>query len=342
MLDRTQLGIEEVESVLVSTHPGSALTVDERTDDTGTAQQIALAQLISHITEPLERDGLLIDTLLKHTQPEVSAVVLDDGVDLTLLEVDLHTVEGVIQHAVVLGLIDRYTMSVIADDDATKVVAVESGHWFGHRSLDMDEVIALQPEDTSIGGSHVDHAITILTKSGEDEVAAILQEAFHLFPIETDDALTIIDHPQTALLILNHGVDRMKAGQCPTYLSGMSRIVELHHTQSGSACQHIAVLTFQETGGIAAALLSLQVVHRHIIESLTIPSLQRAVHTKIKKPVAILHHGIHVIAGQFLISLILTTEHTELVTIVTVDTITRRRPDESIVIEVHLCDKTTG
>ena len=233
-------------------------------------------------------------------------------------------------------------MSVIANDDATKVVAVEGGHWFGHRSLDMDEVIALQPEDAGIGGSHVDHAIRILTEGGEVEVTTILQEAFHLFPIETDDALTIIDHPQTALLILNHGVDRMKAGQSPTYLSGVGRIVELHHTQSGGACQHIAVLTFQKTGGIAAALLSLEVMHRHITESLSIPGLQRAIHTKIKKPFAVLHHGIHVVAGQFLISLILTTEHTELVAIVTIDTVTRRRPDESIVIEVHLCDKTTG
>ena len=79
-----------------------------------------------------------------------------------------------------------------------------------------------------------------------------------------------------------------------------------------------------------------------MIEGTAIPGLQRTVHAEIEEAVAILHHGIHVVAGKSLVSLVLATEHTELVTVVTVDAVTCRSPDKSVMVEIYLSHKTTG
>ena len=119
------LGIQTIKPVFIGTDPPPALTIDKGADDTGAAYQIALTKLISHIAEAIKRDGLLVDTLLQHAEPEVTTGVFDDGVDLALREIDLLAVEGVIGQAVVPGLIDGYSLSVVADDDAAEVIAIE-------------------------------------------------------------------------------------------------------------------------------------------------------------------------------------------------------------------------
>ena len=200
----------------------------------------------------------------------------------------------------------------------------------------MYEAVALLFEYACIGGSHVDDTSMILTETGEVQVTLILQVTLHLLTIIADKTLAVVDHPQTSLAILNHSVDGMEISQSTTYLTGVGLVAELHDAETRCACQHIAILTLKETGSIATARLTLQISHRHMIEGLTIPSLQCSVHSKIKKSVAILHHGIHVVAGEFLVGLVLATEDTELVTVVTVDTVTRRGPDKSIMIEIYL------
>ena len=125
VFEHTMLAIETIEAVLISTYPSPTLTIDEGADDTGATQLVALALLIAHIAEALEGDRLFIDTFLQQTKPEVTTVIFSNGVDLALLEIDLHAVEGIVQYTVVLGLIDGETLSVVADDDTTVVVAVE-------------------------------------------------------------------------------------------------------------------------------------------------------------------------------------------------------------------------
>ena len=336
------LGIQAIKPVFIGTDPPPAMTINKGADDAGTAYQVALTELISHIVETVKRDGLLVDTLLKHAEPKVTTGILDDGVDLALREIDLHAVEGVIEQTVVLGLIDGYSLSVVANDNPAEVVAIKRRDGTRLRAFDMYEVIALLLEDTRIRCSDVDNAFRILTETGEDQVAAILQITLYLLSVETDQTFAVSHHPQAPFLIFNHGADGMKVGECASHLAGVRLVAELHHTETRGACQHIAVLTLEETVGITAAFLPPEVSHRHIIEGLAIPGLQRAVHTKIEKAVAILHHGVHIIAGKRLVGFVLTTEHTELITVVTVDTITRRRPDETIVVEVHLSHETTG
>ena len=122
----------------------------------------------------------------------------------------------------------------------------------------------------------------------------------------------------------------------------MGLISKLHDAQSGGSCQHVAIGTLEEAGGIATALLSLQISHRNIIEGTTVPRLQSTIHTKVEHTITILHNGIYVIAGKSFIGLILTTYHTELVSVVSIDTITGRSPQETLTINIHLRNKRTG
>ncbi len=65
----------------------------------------------------------------------------------------------------------------------------------------------------------------------------------------------------------------MEVGQLATHLLSVAFIDELHHTEPRGSCEHIAVGAFEKAGGIAAALLPLEVGHRHIIEIAAVPGL---------------------------------------------------------------------
>ena len=134
----------------------------------------------------------------------------------------------------------------------------------------------------------------------------------------------------------------MKIGQFTTHLTGVGLIRKLHHTQSGGSRQHITIGAFEETCGITATLLTLQIGHRHIIKGTTVPSLQGTIHTEIEQAVTVLHKGVHVIARQGLVGIVLTTDDSELITVVTVDAITGGGPQETFTINIYLRDKTTG
>ena len=125
VFQETSLIIEAVESVLVGTYPHAPLAVDEGADDTGATDEVLVAHLVAHIVEALESDGLTVKAFLQKSEPEVAALVLGDGADLTLREVHLHAEEGVVEHMVAGGLIDGHTLAVVADDNAAEVVAKE-------------------------------------------------------------------------------------------------------------------------------------------------------------------------------------------------------------------------
>ena len=55
---------------------------------------IAAAKVMTHVVETLEIDGLLVDTFLQESEPEVAGVVADDGIDLALCQIHLAAEEG--------------------------------------------------------------------------------------------------------------------------------------------------------------------------------------------------------------------------------------------------------
>ena len=90
------------------------------------------------------------------------------------------------------------------------------------------------------------------------------------------------------------------------------------------------------------AFLPARIRHLHVHKRVAVPRLQTAVHAEIEEAVAILQHRVHVVALKGLVLFILLPEHMELITVVTVDAITRRGPEVTILIEVHLGNKTAG
>ena len=134
----------------------------------------------------------------------------------------------------------------------------------------------------------------------------------------------------------------MDVGQLPAYLLGSALIRELHHTQSRRACQYVAVLPFQEAVGIALSRLPFQVAHLHIVKLLAIPSLQSTVHAEIEQSAAVLHDGVHIVAGQGVVLLVLTFEHAELVTVVAVNTVTGSGPKVAVTVNIYLRDIAAG
>ena len=206
--------------------------IDEGADDTGTADDVLIAHLITHIVEATEGDRLLVDTLLQESEPEVAALILGDGVDLAAREVHLHAEEGVVEHMVVLGFVDGDTLTIVANDDAAEVVAEEGRYGVAVGALDMDEVGALETEHARITGAHVDGALMVFAEIAEEEVGAIGQIALHILTIIAQESLAIGDEPQTALLVFDEGVDGMQIGQRTAHLLGMGLILELHDAQA--------------------------------------------------------------------------------------------------------------
>ena len=84
------------------------------------------------------------------------------------------------------------------------------------------------------------------------------------------------------------------------------------------------------------------IVQGDVVELLTVPCLQGAVHAEVEQSMTILHHRVHIIAGKRLVRLVLFLKDTELVTVVAVDTVTGGSPQESIMVEIDLSNETTG
>ena len=117
-------GIEDVDAILISTHPRPVTAVDQHADDTSRTDGITpVTELIAHITEALGGDGLAIESLLEQAEPEVAVAVLSDGIHLALGQVYLKAEEGIVDHTVLPGIIDGDTLAVVAYDDTVVTVA---------------------------------------------------------------------------------------------------------------------------------------------------------------------------------------------------------------------------
>ena len=134
----------------------------------------------------------------------------------------------------------------------------------------------------------------------------------------------------------------MEVGEFTTELTGRLLISELHQSEAGGACEHVAVGTFQETGCIAITLLALMVQEGDIMELFAVPGLQGAIHAEVEEAASVLHHTVHIVAGQRLVGLVLFLEDAELVAVVTIDAIAGSHPQEPIVIKIYLSNETTG
>ena len=289
VLQEMVLFVETVETVLIGAYPHTTQTVDEGAHDTCATDDILVAHLVTHIVKTTESDRLAIDTLLQESKPEVATSILGNRTNLTLREVDLHTEERIVEQLVAGGFVDGHTLSVVADDDTTEVVAEERRHGVTVSTLDLYELGTLQTEHTRIGGSCIDDAIVVFTKTYELQVGTIGLIVSHLLTVVAKYALAISHEPQATLLVFNHRVDGMEIGQLTTHLTGVGLIRKLHHTQTRGSCQHIAIGALQETRGITTSLLALEVGHRHIIKGTTVPSLQGTIHTEIEQAVTVLH-----------------------------------------------------
>ena len=113
----------------------------------------------------------------------------------------------------------------------------------------------------------------VFAETEELQFGTVGEIAPHLIPVVTEQALAVGDEPQAPFLVFDHRVNGMEVGQLATHLLGVALVDELHHTKTRGSCEHIAVSTFKEAGGITAALLTLEVGHRHIIEVAAVPGL---------------------------------------------------------------------
>ena len=102
------------------------------------------------------------------------------------------------------GLVDSHTLSVVADDDTTEVVAEERRYGVAVCTLNLHEVGPLQTEHTRIGGSGIDNAIVVFTKADELKVGTVGEIASYLHTVVAKHTLAIGHEPQTTLLVLYH------------------------------------------------------------------------------------------------------------------------------------------
>ena len=131
------------DTVLVGTHPDEAAGVYHRARHAGLSDDVVLAQPVAHVGETVLPDGLHVDTLLQHAQPEVAARVFGDRHHLRLREVHHAAVVGILHHAARGGVQDAQSAAVVADDHLVAAVAVEGCHRAVARGGDVPEGAAL-------------------------------------------------------------------------------------------------------------------------------------------------------------------------------------------------------
>ena len=182
---------DDVNAVLVSTLPGHATAVEEYADHAGRTSHIAgTAQFIAHVLEAVGGDRLAEETFLEHAEPEVSTVILDDGIDLALGEIYLLTEEGIIGEGVLTGVVDGDTLTVVAYDDAVLAGAIERRNLFQACRRHVDEVASLLTVEARIGG-YKDVAVAIGAELSENEVLPVLEVVLQPLTVVTDEALLV-------------------------------------------------------------------------------------------------------------------------------------------------------
>ena len=84
---------------------------------------------------------------------------------------------------VALGLVNSNTLTIVANDNTAEMVAEESRYGVSVGALDMDEIGALETENTCVVGTYIDNAFVILAEITKVEVSAIGKIALHLLTI---------------------------------------------------------------------------------------------------------------------------------------------------------------
>ena len=232
MLRRHVLGRETVESALVGAYPAIAIPINQGADDTGITNNITHAQLVAHIAETIGSDRLFVDTLLKQAEPEITAAILNDGIDLAPGQIDLHAIERVVGELLVCGIIESNTLTVVADDDMAFTIAIEGRDTMSVGALNMFGAVAIEQEDTGIGGTYIDMSCLILDDSAGQESGLVGQIALHLLAVIAEEIFIIDNHPETAFFVLYHAIDGMQVCQGTAHLTGMCLVRELHHAQT--------------------------------------------------------------------------------------------------------------
>ena len=318
------------------------MSVYKSTYDTSITNDVARTELITHIIETIQRNGLLVNTFLQQTEPKMSTAIFHDRIDLTSRQIHLHTEEWVINEFIFIWLIESYTLSIVTNDDAPKMIAIKGRDGMSICTLKMLKLSVLQTIHAGIRSTHINRPSLIFTETMHHKSLSISHIAFQLFPVITEKTSLVGHHPHTSLTIFNHGTNSVDTSNRTTNLFSMGFIRELHNTQSRSTHEHIAISPLQETISIAGTMITLKVCECHIIKLTAIPSLQCSIHTEIEQTVTILKHCIHVIASQCTSIRVLTLEHMELISIIAVNTVTSCNPDVSFTILIHLSNKTAG
>ena len=132
----------------------------------------------------------------------------------------------------VCGIIESNTLTVVADDDMAFTIAIEGRDTMSVGALNMFGAVAIEQEDTGIGGTYIDMSCLILDDSAGQESGLVGQIALHLLAVIAEEIFIIDNHPEVAFFVLYHTIDSMQGCQGTAHLAGMCLVRELHHAQT--------------------------------------------------------------------------------------------------------------
>ena len=198
--------------------------------------------------------------------------------------------------------------------------------------------VAVQSEESTISGGYIDSAVITLTDV-EDVVAqfVVLEIFFDGLAVPAPQTLCLGGQPDMLAAVFHHAVHAVQVFKDVFQLVCLTVSLHLEQAMPRGANEHVAVLSLQQTGNVTGNCSALQVVGGNGAESLAVENLQGTVHADEETAVVVLGHAVDVVAGhtQLLASLLFI--YTELVAVVSVQSVTGGHPYKSVFIEIDLC-----
>ena len=154
--------------------------------------------------------------------------------------------------------------------------------------------------------------------------------------VDVNETFVACHNPNRPTLVFDHVFHGMDVLECTVNLLCVLRVVELENAYSRCSCPHLTVSSFHETCDIRVDLLSVESGDRDVVELATIVGLECSPHTHVEESVVVLLDAVDIVAGHSALLLILFLENAELVAVVFIESVSCSRPDESIVVEIHL------
>ena len=338
--DERKRGRELVESVLVGAHPHIASRVDHRAGDAGLSDDVVLAQTVAHIGEAALAGRLHVDAFLQQSQPEIATMVLGDREHFALREVQHTAVVGILHDAARCGVVDGESGTVVADDDLPVAPAIDDGHGLVGCAVDMGERVAVAAEHTLPKGSNIDVPSLVEADAAHAGAERLLLKIalHHLSLVPHQHTLLVGDNPHAALAVLGHVVYGGHLRQVAAQLVGFLQRRHLQHTASRRAHEHLTTLPFEEADNVARRLVPAQVGHLHGAERGAVVGLQVPEHAEIHEVVPVLGDAVHVVVGHSRSALLV--EDTELIAVITAETVAGGSPQQSVVVNKHLVGET--